>query len=89
METKEVQGKRWGTAPAGWARHVEPTFIPMYRAVWRRSYLPNEEKIHTTFGTPESILQGLHTSYRSRLTMLGNDTYYMRNRFTLFITEKI
>lgn len=44
MQTKEVQGKLWSTAPADWAKNLEPTFIPMYRAVLRRLYL-NEEKM--------------------------------------------
>lgn len=44
MQTKEVQGKLWSTAPADWARHLEPTFIPMYRAVLTRLDL-NEEKM--------------------------------------------
>ncbi|MBC7826542.1 MAG: class I SAM-dependent methyltransferase [Chitinophagaceae bacterium] len=44
MQTKEVQGKLWSTAPADWAKHLEPTFIPMYTAVLNRLDL-NEEKM--------------------------------------------
>lgn len=33
MQTKEVQGKLWSTAPSDWVRHIEPTFLPMYTAV--------------------------------------------------------
>ena len=44
MQTKEVHGKLWSSAPLEWAKYLEPTFIPMYRAVLRLLYL-NEEKM--------------------------------------------
>ena len=44
MQTKEVQGKLWSAAPSDWAKYLEPTFIPLYRAVLRLLYL-NEEKM--------------------------------------------
>ena len=44
MQTKEVQGKLWSSAPLDWAKYLEPTFIPLYRAVLRLLYL-NEEKM--------------------------------------------
>jgi SAM-dependent methyltransferase len=43
MPTKDVQGKLWNTAPANWARYIEPTFVPMYQKVLDRLAL-NEEK---------------------------------------------
>ena len=43
MQTKETQGKLWSTAPADWAKHLEPTFIPMYQAVLKEPK-PDEEK---------------------------------------------
>lgn len=36
MQTKEVQGKLWSSAPLDWAKYLEPTWIPMYRAVLRQ-----------------------------------------------------
>ena len=44
MQTKEVQGKLWSSAPSDWAKYLEPTWIPMYRSVLRQLYL-NEEKM--------------------------------------------
>ena len=44
MQTKEVQGKLWSAAPANWTRFLEPTFIPMYRAVLKQLQ-PDEEKM--------------------------------------------
>jgi len=44
MQTKEVQGKLWSSAPTDWAKYIEPRFIPMYRAVLTRLSL-NEEKM--------------------------------------------
>jgi SAM-dependent methyltransferase len=44
MQTKEVQGKLWSTAPGDWLKFLEPTFIPMYNGVLRRLDL-NEEKM--------------------------------------------
>ena len=32
MQTREIQGKLWSTAPEDWAKFLEPTFIPMYYA---------------------------------------------------------
>lgn len=43
MPTKDVQGKLWNTAPANWAKYIEPTFVPMYQKVLDRLAL-NEEK---------------------------------------------
>ena len=44
MQTKDIQGKLWSTAPAHWVKHVEPTFIPMYQKVLNGVTL-NEEKM--------------------------------------------
>lgn len=43
MQTREVQGKLWSTAPADWAAFLEPTFIPMYQEVLKL-VKPDEEK---------------------------------------------
>ncbi|HYF33361.1 MAG TPA: class I SAM-dependent methyltransferase [Chitinophagaceae bacterium] len=45
MQTKEVQGKLWSAAPASWSRYLEPTFIPMYRAVLNRLKLDEEKML--------------------------------------------
>jgi hypothetical protein len=37
MQTKEVQGKLWSSAPADWVNYLEPTFIPMYEAVLEKA----------------------------------------------------
>ena len=44
MQTKDIQGKLWSTAPADWVKYIEPTFIPLYQAVLARLDL-NEEKM--------------------------------------------
>ena len=44
MQTKEVQGKLWSTAPADWVRFIEPSFIPMYQEVLTQVQL-DEEKL--------------------------------------------
>ena len=31
MQTKEVQGKLWSTAPQYWSQYFEPFFIPLYK----------------------------------------------------------
>ena len=36
MQTREVQGKLWSSAPLDWAKYLEPRFIPLYRAVLSR-----------------------------------------------------
>jgi SAM-dependent methyltransferase len=36
MKTKETQGKLWSTAPRDWADHWEPTFIPLYKSVFKQ-----------------------------------------------------
>lgn len=33
MQSKEVQGKLWSTAPEDWTTLLEPTFIPLYQSV--------------------------------------------------------
>ncbi|HEV8285072.1 MAG TPA: class I SAM-dependent methyltransferase [Chitinophagaceae bacterium] len=45
MQTKEIQGKLWSSAPADWAKYLEPTFIPMYRAVLNRLNLDEEKML--------------------------------------------
>lgn len=45
MQTKEVQGKLWSTAPGDWAKYLEPTFIPMYRSVLTRLDLDEEKMV--------------------------------------------
>lgn len=45
MQTKEVQGKLWSSAPPDWARFLEPTFIPMYHAVLNRLKLDEEKML--------------------------------------------
>ena len=45
MQTKEVQGKLWSTAPEHWAKHLEPTFIPMYQEVLKRLELDEEKMV--------------------------------------------
>ena len=45
MQTKEVQGKLWSTAPSDWVRFVEPTFIPMYRQVLNQVELDEEKML--------------------------------------------
>lgn len=31
MQTKEIQGKLWSTAPEYWSRYFEPFFLPLYK----------------------------------------------------------
>ncbi|MBL7741846.1 MAG: class I SAM-dependent methyltransferase [Chitinophagaceae bacterium] len=45
MQTKEVQGKLWSTAPADWAKYLEPTFIPMYKEVLKQLDLDEEKMV--------------------------------------------
>jgi SAM-dependent methyltransferase len=33
MSTKQVQGKLWSADPRHWAKHFEPSFLPMYKKV--------------------------------------------------------
>ena len=44
MQTKEVQGKLWSTAPADWVKFIEPSFIPMYQEALAQVHL-DEEKL--------------------------------------------
>jgi SAM-dependent methyltransferase len=45
MQTKEVQGKLWSSAPKDWVRYLEPTFVPMYQAVLRQLHLADEKMV--------------------------------------------
>src|SRR5262245_38073156 len=45
MQTKEVQGKLWSSAPDDWAKFLEPTFVPMYQAVLKRVKLDEEKML--------------------------------------------
>lgn len=45
MQTKEIQGALWSTAPADWAGYMEPTFIPLYQAVLDELMLDEEKMI--------------------------------------------
>ncbi|MEP6951614.1 MAG: class I SAM-dependent methyltransferase, partial [Ginsengibacter sp.] len=39
MKTRQPQGKLWSTAPHDWATFLEPTFIPLYKAVLQQLHL--------------------------------------------------
>jgi len=45
MQTKNVQGKLWSSAPDDWAKYLEPTFIPMYQAVLKQLQLDEEKMV--------------------------------------------
>jgi SAM-dependent methyltransferase len=45
MQTKEIQGKLWSSAPADWVKYLEPTFIPMYQAVLKQLKLDEEKML--------------------------------------------
>jgi SAM-dependent methyltransferase len=45
MQTKEVQGKLWSTAPNHWTKYIEPTFIPMYQAVLNQLDLTDDQMV--------------------------------------------
>jgi ubiquinone/menaquinone biosynthesis C-methylase UbiE len=42
MKTKEIQGKLWSASPKDWANFLEPTFIPLYKAVLRQLHLEED-----------------------------------------------
>ncbi len=44
MQTKEIQGTLWSTAPSDWMKYLEPQFIPLYNAALNELDL-NEDKI--------------------------------------------
>lgn len=43
MQTKDVQGQLWSTAPTDWVQLLEPTFIPMYQGVLSQIHLNDEQ----------------------------------------------
>ncbi|MGB8193365.1 MAG: class I SAM-dependent methyltransferase [Chitinophagaceae bacterium] len=45
MQTKDIQGKLWSSAPADWAKYLEPTFIPMYHNVLSQIQLDEEKML--------------------------------------------
>jgi SAM-dependent methyltransferase len=45
MQTKEVQGKLWSSAPSDWVNYLEPTFIPMYEAVLNKLELDDDKML--------------------------------------------
>lgn len=45
MQSKEVQGKLWSTAPGDWVKHLEPTFIPLYNAVLGQLGLTEDKQL--------------------------------------------
>lgn len=42
MQTKEIQGKLWSSAPEDWVTYLEPTFVPMYQSVLKHLRLDEE-----------------------------------------------
>ncbi len=45
MQTKQVQGELWSSAPADWAKYLEPTFIPMYQSVLKQLTLDEDKTV--------------------------------------------
>jgi SAM-dependent methyltransferase len=42
MQTKEVQGKLWSTAPEYWSNYFEPYFTPLYKKTFEKLNLSEE-----------------------------------------------
>lgn len=61
MQTKEIQGKLWSTAPADWVQLLEPTFIPMYQGVLSRIAL-NEEQLLLDAGCGSGLFLSMAAS---------------------------
>jgi len=61
MQTKEVQGKLWSSAPEDWAKFLEPTFIPMYEAVLKQVKL-DEEKMLLDAGCGSGLFLSMASS---------------------------
>ena len=61
MQTREVQGKLWSTAPSDWTDLFEPTFIPMYQSVLSRLEL-DEEKMLLDAGCGSGLFLSMASS---------------------------
>lgn len=70
MQTREVQGKLWSTAPADWAAFLEPTFIPMYQEVLS-NVNPDEEQSMLDAGCGSGMF--LHMVSKTGCTVHGID----------------
>lgn len=66
MKTKETQGKLWSTAPADWAKFLEPTFIPLYRAVLPKLSL-NEKTILLDAGCGSGLFLNMASSTGTKI----------------------
>ena len=61
MQTKQIQGALWSTAPSDWARFIEPSFIPMYQGVL--SFLAlDEEKMLLDAGCGSGLFLSMAAS---------------------------
>lgn len=45
MQTKDIQGELWSTAPTDWQKLLEPTFIPMYQEVLKHLKLDEQHML--------------------------------------------
>lgn len=45
MQTKEIQGKLWSTAPGYWSTYFEPYFLPLYKKALRQLSLSDEDML--------------------------------------------
>ncbi len=45
MQTKEVQGKLWSTAPQNWSAYFEPFFLPMYKKALEQLTLTEDDML--------------------------------------------
>jgi len=61
MQTREVQGKLWSSAPEDWAKFLEPTFIPMYQGVLQQLKL-DEEKMLLDAGCGSGLFLSMASS---------------------------
>jgi ubiquinone/menaquinone biosynthesis C-methylase UbiE len=66
MKTIQIQGKLWSTAPHDWATFLEPTFIPLYRAVLEQLHL-NEKTVLLDAGCGSGLFLKMASTSGARI----------------------
>lgn len=67
MQTKEIQGKLWSTAPEYWSGNFEPFFIPLYKKTTEQLQL-NEDAVLLDAGCGSGLFSHMAISTGAHVT---------------------
>jgi SAM-dependent methyltransferase len=66
MQTKEIQGKLWSTAPLYWSKHFEPFFLPLYKKTLQQVQ-PGEDDIILDAGCGSGLFTYMASSWGAQV----------------------